>query len=170
MQIETSQEVGTNPFFDELFKHWNVRLRPGVSTIVVDVEDSDDEPTDFSDFIMVKEDPYGGGSDDAYPPKNAKMETPSNKPATAMAQAVEPESLVVIDDSTPTRVKEEPLSSAPETTCGDNPENHKSGHTVCVATKGDAEVEQRILEIKLFGQELFKHVVYGLWVFYIIRL
>ena len=169
MQSETSQEVGTNPFFDELFKHWNVRLRPGVSTIVVDVEDSDDEPTDFSDFIMVKEDPYGGGSDDAYPPKKAKMETPS-KPATTMAQAVEPESLVVIDGTTPTRVKEEPLSSAPQTTCGENPENHKNGHPVCMATKGDAEVEQRILALKLFGQELFKHVVYGLWVFYIIWL
>lgn len=52
------REVATNPFFDELFRHWYVRLRPGVRMIQIEVEDSDDESTDFSDFIQVKMDPY----------------------------------------------------------------------------------------------------------------
>ena len=170
MLSKTSQEAGTNPFFDELFKHWNVRLRPGVSCIVVEVEDSDDESTDFSDFIMIKEDPYGGGSDHAYPPKKAKMEPLSKNPSTTMAQGVEPatKTVVVIDSPDPTRVKEEPLFSAPQATCGETPENHKNGQPVCVTTdEGDVEVEQRIRALKLFGEELVKNVVYGLWVFYI---
>ena len=57
-QTISNQEVATNPFFDELFRHWYVRLRPGVRMIQIEVEDSDDESTDFSDFIQVKMDPY----------------------------------------------------------------------------------------------------------------
>ena len=129
---------------------------------MVEVDDSDDESTDFSDFIMVKEDPYGGGSDNAYPPKKVKMETPdSSKPATTMAP-VKPVAapVVVIDDPTPTKVKEESFPSAPQTTCGEIPENHKNGHPMCMTTDGDADVEAKILQLKLFGQGLFKYVVY----------
>ena len=54
-----SEDIAVNPFFDELFKHWNVRLRRGVTVIPIEVDDSDDEATDFGDYFMaVKEDPY----------------------------------------------------------------------------------------------------------------
>lgn len=49
-----------NPFFDELFRHWNVRLRPGTVSIPIEVDDSDDESTDFTNFLAVKTDPYDG--------------------------------------------------------------------------------------------------------------
>eukprot|EP00435_Cladocopium_sp_Y103_P059969 s51_g21.t1 len=97
-------DIGVNPFFDELFRHWNVRLRPGVSVIQIEVDDSDDEPSDFTDFMVVKDDPYEPfDAKDGEPAKTkmepsmaatgtpctkTKMETPMETPL-AMAAPVE---------------------------------------------------------------------------------
>ena len=51
---------------------------------------------------------------------------------------------------------------------GDPGEPQEWPTCVCVTTdEGDVEVEQRIRALKLFGEELVKNGVYGLWVFYI---
>ena len=51
------KDVGVNIFYEELFRWWNVRLKPG--QIVEVIEDSDDDESDFTEFmIVVKSDPY----------------------------------------------------------------------------------------------------------------
>ena len=50
----------------------------GVSVIPIEVEDSDDEPSDFTDFMVVKEDPYEQFDAENGKPAETKME-PSMK-------------------------------------------------------------------------------------------
>ena len=131
-----SEDIGVNPFFDELFKHWNVRLRSGVTTIPIDVEDSDDEATDFGDFMAVKEDPYL--SDPHEKPNKCKakvivtgaslVEAPLPHGAAKQEPAPQMAPVVTIDDSLaeptvqpecPAPVAECPRPALPEAAKGD---------------------------------------------------
>lgn len=58
-----------NPFYDEIFRWWNIRLKPGQKVLVV--EDSDEEESDFRDFMVVKSDPYDQCGSEASPPPKA---------------------------------------------------------------------------------------------------
>lgn len=67
----SAQEPGVSAFYDELFKHWNVRLRKSKSSSsvssnsvalydvdTIELEDSGDESGDLSLIMEIKSDPY----------------------------------------------------------------------------------------------------------------
>ena len=122
-KILVDQDVGVDPFFDELFSHWNVRLRPGISVIPIEVPDSDDESSDFTDFMIVKEDPYcGSAKTEPEVAKPAVVSQPSaaSQNVATMAPPVEcqvPKStpvVVTVEDESPARLptvpKTEPMN------------------------------------------------------------
>lgn len=124
-----------------------MRLQPGVKTIVVDVDDSDDESTDFSDFLVVKDDPYlTEGEVDIIPMKE------ETAPCASMASAVSPEKVVdaiqIIDD-TPVKAEDEPVD-ATEASKASAVEPPKS-----VLAKEDRDA--KIYRLRLFGNQ-FSHV------------
>lgn len=154
------QDIGVNPFFDELFRHWHVRLRPGVSVIPIEVEDSDDEPSDFTDFMVVKEDPYEQFDAENGKPAETKME-PSMKtktettletPLSTMATPVESKvgdgdgvPLVTIDEVSP--VKEGPVNKPKETM--EKPDVKVQQFAPSPAAE---DVDERISRLRFFAQ------------------
>lgn len=95
----SSQDMGVNPFFDELFRHWHVRLRPGVTTIPIDVPDSDDECSDFTDFMVVKEDPYGPVDSPLAVQESVAKSEPSNPDQPSCSAPNVKAEVVTIDPS-----------------------------------------------------------------------
>lgn len=150
-----------NPFFDELFRHWNVRLRPGVSVIQIDVEDSDDEPSDFTDFMVVKDDPYEPLDAENGKPAQTKMEpnteTTMETPLATMATPVESKvedsegvPVVTIDAVSP--AKEDPVNTPKETM-------EKTDEKVqqLAPSLAAEDVDERIKCLKFFAQ--LKHLI-----------
>lgn len=74
-----------NPFYEELFSHWHVRLR---SPKIVMVEDSDEEASDFTGFLQVKEDPYQEPQDENTAEPVEGLEAKEVPPAAAAENAV----------------------------------------------------------------------------------
>ena len=154
------QDIGVNPFFDELFRHWNVRLRPGVSVIQIEVEDSDDEPSDFTDFMVVKDDPYEpNGAKNVEPDKTkmdspmmTKSETSMETPLASMAAPVEPKvgdsdaaPVVIIDEVSP--AKEDPSNTPKEAM-----EKTDDKIQQFAASLSAEDVDERIKHLKFFVQ------------------
>lgn len=143
--MKQPKEVGTNPFFDELFVHWNVRLQQGVKTIVVEVEGSDDESTDFSEFIVVKDDPYLVD--------NKAVKATTGQPSTTTTGMVKFEGnekhteVVFVEDPTPTKVKAEQPSGAKTTVDESQPRVISTG-----LPTDDESVGARIAKLKSPGQ------------------
>ncbi|CAL1157424.1 unnamed protein product, partial [Cladocopium goreaui] len=92
------KDTAVNPFFDELWKHWYVQS--GCTDIPVEVDDSDDESSDFTMYLCVKSDPYGpapdgnggavkAGKSELAPPVVAPVEEPT----------IPVEKLVIVEDS-----------------------------------------------------------------------
>ena len=93
-----AQDTAVNPFFDELWKHWHVQS--GCTDIPIEVDDSDDESSDFTMYLCVKSDPYGpapdgnggavkAGKSELAPPVVAPVEEPT----------IPVEKLVIVEDS-----------------------------------------------------------------------
>lgn len=141
-----TQDAACNPFYDELFKHWNVRLRPGIESIPIEVEDSDDESTDFGSYFAVKNDPYecadpGDGvvevkvaKEASTTPVAAKAEQPST---TAVAPKVEQPSTTAL---------------VAEVECvEDSPEEPKADEFLAPPAMSQADIQSQILKLRFLA-------------------
>ena len=116
-----SQDKGVNPFYDELFRWWNVRLRPGRQTVEVIVE-SDEEEAVFEDFVAIKADPYQVEVDlTPTPTKAAVTPTPAKAALTPTPgiKAAKVEPAADVSETRPTSPSaDEPSTSRPAFAAG----------------------------------------------------
>lgn len=127
-----------NPFFDELFKHWKVLLRFGLTKIPVEVDDSDDESTDFGNFFaVVKSDPY-----EVIEPTGASI---AEIPSTS-----KPAKIVIADSPVKVEMKAVPVEVVPDEQpvsmegCGFKLELN-------VDATGQKVLDQQILQLRFLG-------------------
>ena len=106
----------------------------------MDVPDSDDESTDFSDFIIVKDDPY-------FPDDSFKVEqtTGASHKAPVVVPTFSKAKVVVIDEPTPTKVELEPPSPAGV---------KLEVETKPVISASGAQIQERIKKLQLLGAKL----------------
>ena len=136
VQSLPAKDITVNPFFDELFKHWNVRLRPGTTAIAIEVDDSDDESTDFTEFLDVKHDPYMLEASSVK--ADVKLEgcdlAPVVAPVPPVAPMVSPKTEVIeLNDDTPSPA----VPSQKEV----------------VRSLSAAELDERIAKVKFLAQD-----------------